>query len=70
MVDGIKSMFLEEAKELVGHDVHITVVRGGLAFEEDAHVESCSWVHHQGPSLVTEKGDFPIDHVTEWHIAA
>jgi hypothetical protein len=70
MVDGIRSLFLEEAKELVGHDVKLVVVKGGIESEEEAHVDSCSWVSRQGPSLVTEKGDFPIDHVTSWYIAA
>lgn len=69
MVDSLKTPFVEEAKELVGHKIHLEVVEGSHSSETDANVEHLCWVHGKGPSLITDQGDFAVDHVRSWRAA-
>ena len=66
MVDGIKTVLLEDAKQVVGKEVDITVFDGGdHTHEEHGNVISLSYVSRKGPCLVTDHGDFAVDHVME-----
>jgi hypothetical protein len=65
MVDGIRTLFTSEAKELVGKHVHLTIVEGGLQQEFDAHVDHVAQVAKEGTCLLTDHGDIRIDHVIE-----
>lgn len=65
MVDGVRSLFLADAQEFVGKDVHLWVWENKSYRDAGvAHVTSLSYVKNQGPCLITDSGDFAIDHIT------
>jgi hypothetical protein len=65
MVEGIKTILMEDAREFVGKDVVLTVIEGGAAHNEIAHVDTVAHVSHSGPCFITDHGDFRLDHVAE-----
>ena len=64
MVDGIKTLLIEEAKAYKGADVILTVLDGKESHQEEAHVITIAHVAKSGPCFITDHGDVPVDHVT------